>query len=369
MIYVISIIVLLAIVELLIRTVIKTAAKKKLAESRKAVLSESLKQDYSSMSSSLKRVELQNPFARVLMVDKDTTALEKMRNTLVMEGYSVDTVISGQEAHSLSLLNHYDFVFTGETTQDIGGAELAKLIHERRQDIDVVMLTDAREIATPYELIKEGAIDFIKRPYAETHLNEFLTEQVRLRRAKIDKELKNVAKIEKEQKHDDIPKGYYLAKNHLWMGLEPSGLVKVGIDKFASDFLGIIDTIDFGNLNIIVSSDNPLFILKKQFRDLPMMPISQSRIVAANVKLRDDLEFLYDEPYKHWISVIEPHNIQDLVRHAMIGQEASDYIAQSYESLREDLRQMGLATGDFSNLQDKLKLENWITLINKYFVK
>jgi len=124
MIYTISVIILVVIIEVLIRTVVKKASEKKLREHRQKTLKESLTKDFSNISSSLKRVELQNPLARILIVEKDEELLDKLRSMLVLDGYSVDSVTSGMEAHQLCLLNHYDFVFQAKKQKTLRAKNL-----------------------------------------------------------------------------------------------------------------------------------------------------------------------------------------------------------------------------------------------------
>lgn len=365
MIYVISVIVLLVAVELLLRTVINKSAKKKLIESRKEVLSESLKHDFSSITVTLKRVELQNPNARVLVVDRDEQILDKLRSMLVLDGYSVDTVASGNEAHQLSLINHYDFIFTGEKTRDISGQDVTKRVMERRSDINVVLMTEGIASSTPYDLIREGAIDFISKPHVDSRLNEFVREQLKVRREKIETELKQTTRAQIEGEF--IPNGLFLTKNHIWAAIEPNGIVKIGIDKFASDYLGIIDTIDFANLNIQVSKENPLFIIKKNFKDLQFISPCAGRVVSANVKLREHLYRLHEAPYTNWICTIEPENISEFVKDLMIGSEADKYIAESFDNLKNDLITSNVTFSKDGNHQEKLTSEAWQTIIGKYF--
>ena len=142
MIYVIAVIIIIGLFELLLRFIIKKKEVAKLQVERKALLDNALQQDFSSIAKSLNRVELSNPLARILCVDKDSSTLDKIRNILVMEGYSVDTVNNGKEALQLSEYNHYDFVFISENQTDYKPQELIKSIKELREDFDIIYIGD-----------------------------------------------------------------------------------------------------------------------------------------------------------------------------------------------------------------------------------
>ena len=79
---------------------------------REEALSESLRLDFSRESKTLKRVEVEDPKARILCVDDEEIILDSFRKILVLDGYSVDTVETGQEALGLVQTRDYDFVFT-----------------------------------------------------------------------------------------------------------------------------------------------------------------------------------------------------------------------------------------------------------------
>jgi len=367
MIYTLSVIILIVIVEVLIRTVIKKAEEKKTKEQRQKILDESLTKDFSKISSSLKRVELQNPFARILIVDKDENMLNKLRSLLVLDGYSVDSVTSGIEAQQLTLLNHYDFVFTGEHTRDLTGKELLHKIHERRPDMDVIIITEESSSATPFDLIKEGAIDFIQKPYIDNRLNEFVRNHIARRREKMQKELEKTLKS--STKTELIPGGYFITKNHIWGYIEENGFIRFGLDKFAYRFFGIIDTIDFANLNIQLSKENPIFVVKKKYNDVYFHSPAEGKVVAANVKIRENLSELPKRPYVNWICKLDPDNLKDIVADVLFGKDADDYIKSDCETLQQELINLSLQIDEGKDISSQLNDEQFNYLVNKFFKK
>ena len=103
---------LFAIADVIIRTVISRMKEKKIREARENILNESLNVDLSSSEAkSLKRVEVENPKAKIICVDDEPIILDSFRKILVLDGYSVDTVENGREALHLLKTHHYDFLF------------------------------------------------------------------------------------------------------------------------------------------------------------------------------------------------------------------------------------------------------------------
>ena len=117
--------------------------RKRRAE-REEALAESLRLDFTRESKTLKRVEVKDPEARILCVDDEEVILNSFRKILVLDGYSVDTVETGQEALGLIQTHDYDFVFTDLKMPAMSGTDVAKSVKHLRPDIDVVIITGLR---------------------------------------------------------------------------------------------------------------------------------------------------------------------------------------------------------------------------------
>ena len=112
---------------------------KRLAE-REEALKESLNTDFTRESKTLTRVEVETPKARILCVDDEEVILDSFRKILVLDGYAVDTVETGQEALGLIQKHDYDFVFTDLKMPHMSGTDVAKSVKHMRPDIDVVIM-------------------------------------------------------------------------------------------------------------------------------------------------------------------------------------------------------------------------------------
>ena len=101
MIFLIVAVVLFIIADILIRYSLKKIKENKEVKERELALEKGLKLDFSPEAKSLKRVEVDNPKARILCVDDETVILDSFRKILVLDGYSVDTVERGTEVAGL----------------------------------------------------------------------------------------------------------------------------------------------------------------------------------------------------------------------------------------------------------------------------
>ncbi len=140
---------------------------------REEALRESLRLDFTRESKTLKRVDLEDPKARILCVDDEEVILDSFRKILVLDGYAVDTVETGQEALGLVQQRHYDFVFTDLKMPHMSGTDVAKSVKHLRPDIDVVIITGYASVDTAVECMKYGAMDYVEKPFSEDELRMF----------------------------------------------------------------------------------------------------------------------------------------------------------------------------------------------------
>lgn len=344
MIYLLAVIVIVVIVELLLRTAVKKYDKQKLESERTAILKESEKIDLSRVSNSLKRVELENPLSRILVVDKDEKILDKLRSMLVLDGYSVDTVNSGVEAVNLAKIHHYDFIISSEQTKDMTAQELTKVLNTERPDTDVIILVEGVANATPYDLIREGAIDFIQKPHIDSRLNDFVRTSLSKRRESIKEKLDKELFVEEKEVSPvlapfSIPLGLFYSKNMLWIRPEQKGYVRIGINDLFNKLIDDIDTIDFPNPGMKVSQGQSLFVIKKDIHEIVVKSPISGIVYSSNFNLRQDLNVLKHDCYsQHWFCSIVPDNFKSEINDYFYGKEADNFFIDTISKLKNDLK-------------------------------
>ena len=172
-------------IDFLVRTSLRKMRDSKDRAAREAVLTTSLKLDFTHEAKSLKRVEVPNPRARVLAVDDEGVVLDSFRRILVLENFSVDTVEHGPEALGLVQRNDYDFVFTDLKMPDMDGVEVVKAVKHLRPDIDVVVITGYGSIETAVQTLQQGACEYVQKPFTADELGEFARKLLIKRQARI----------------------------------------------------------------------------------------------------------------------------------------------------------------------------------------
>lgn len=101
----------------------------------------------------------------VLIVDDEASVRESLEKALSKAGYLTRTAGSGTEAINLLSKHTVDIVLSDLKMPNGDGIELLKNIKKKHVDIEVILLTGYGTIETAVEAMKEGAYDFITKPF------------------------------------------------------------------------------------------------------------------------------------------------------------------------------------------------------------
>jgi FixJ family two-component response regulator/GGDEF domain-containing protein len=120
--------------------------------------------------------------ARILAVDDQRYFRELIEGLLDDEGYVVQTTSSGEEALHILEREDFDVIITDLVMPGIDGSELVRLIKERRPEQDVVMVTGVVDVKTAVDAMKQGATDYIIKPFDRTALTDSIEKILKQRR-------------------------------------------------------------------------------------------------------------------------------------------------------------------------------------------
>lgn len=341
-------VVLFVLADLSVRAVTQQMRQKKAKRERAAALAVSLTLDVSREAATLTRAEVKEPVARILCVDDEPVILDSFRKILVLDGYSVDTVQTGQEALGLVQSHQYDFVFTDLKMPAMDGVEVVKAVKHMRPDIDVVVITGYATVATAVECMKHGAMDYLQKPFTEDELLGFVKQALIKRQDRIEKLLKPSVHVTHLPEADyvrkgefSIPGGALISAGHCWANVAPEGSVKVGLDDFAKKLLGPVDAIDFPNVGMMVKAGQPLFGVRQKHRRIQFHAPVSGRVVKINTALAEDTEALEWTPYqRNWVCVIDADNLDLELPQLKIGKSAVALFEEDIDRFRGMMKAM-----------------------------
>jgi two-component system response regulator PilR (NtrC family) len=104
--------------------------------------------------------------AKILIVDDETSMRNLFSIMLKKEGYDVDAAEDGSAAMSLLDSKIYDLVITDIMMPKMKGTELLKKVKEVHPETVVIMITAYASTESAVEAMKEGAYDYITKPFS-----------------------------------------------------------------------------------------------------------------------------------------------------------------------------------------------------------
>jgi len=103
--------------------------------------------------------------AHLLVVDDDPITVNLLKEVLSKEGYDVATALSGEGAIAQGTDKIFDIVITDVRMGDKDGMEVLKSFKKMDPETTVIMITAFGSIETAIEAIREGAFDYISKPF------------------------------------------------------------------------------------------------------------------------------------------------------------------------------------------------------------
>ncbi|MGO9951189.1 MAG: sigma-54-dependent transcriptional regulator [Dissulfurispiraceae bacterium] len=106
----------------------------------------------------------------VLIIDDKKSMVDMLSKTFDYEGFTVLTAYSVKEGKKLVRQGEMDIVVTDLMLPDGDGIEILKTVKENSPFVPVVLMTAHGSIETAVKAVKEGAYDFIAKPFDPEHL-------------------------------------------------------------------------------------------------------------------------------------------------------------------------------------------------------
>ncbi len=139
----------------------------------------------------------------ILITDDDQTLCYLLKEELINEGYEVDITFDGKYAIEKLKKKTYDLLLLDLEMTDVQGEEVLKYTKDNHPNLQVIVLTAKTEIRTAIQCIKDGAYDFITKPYEFGQLVVIIERALEHKNLIITKELLT-SKVERVTSHSII---------------------------------------------------------------------------------------------------------------------------------------------------------------------
>ncbi|MEJ2726772.1 MAG: sigma-54 dependent transcriptional regulator [Deltaproteobacteria bacterium] len=140
---------------------------------------------------------------RILVIDDEASMRECLKDWLMEDGYEVGLAASGEEGLLMSQKERWDVVLLDLKMPGMDGIETLKRLKDLGQESEVVMMTAYATVDTAVQAMKEGAFDYLVKPFDPDEI------EMQVKRIVEHKELvlENILlrkKLEEKYAHDEI---------------------------------------------------------------------------------------------------------------------------------------------------------------------
>ncbi|OGQ11270.1 MAG: hypothetical protein A2026_09395 [Deltaproteobacteria bacterium RBG_19FT_COMBO_46_12] len=126
---------------------------------------------------------------RIMVIDDEPLMRITVQDALAAEGYKVTTAETGEKGLTLQRVNPTDILITDLKLPDMDGIQILKEVKTISPETQVIMITAYGSIDSAVTAMKEGANDYLTKPFA---INELLLIIKRILRMK-ELELENIS--------------------------------------------------------------------------------------------------------------------------------------------------------------------------------
>jgi two-component system response regulator PilR (NtrC family) len=118
----------------------------------------------------------------ILVVDDDNSMREFLEILLTKEGYHVSVAESGEQGCDMLKVQHFDLVITDIRMKDVDGIDVLKKTKEVSPETMVVMISAFATAETAVEAMKEGAYDYIPKPFKVKEFKKIVRDTLKSKR-------------------------------------------------------------------------------------------------------------------------------------------------------------------------------------------
>ena len=250
--------------------------------------------------------------ANILVVDDELPVCKSIAGALADEGYTVDTVLSAEEAIRKEEASHYDVIITDLMMPGLSGMDLLKTLKARESEARVIMITGYPSIESAVQSIKFGAFDYIPKPFTPSELRSLVSRALESKRYADEEEAGRPAPAGTKEREIAPPGGLHSIPKNSWARLEDDGSVRIGAHH---SFLRTIENITSVELpktgQTRYQGEACIRITDSQKHvHRVWMPVS-GRIIAVNEDIATDPSSMTDDPYgQGWILLVKATSLE-----------------------------------------------------------
>jgi signal transduction histidine kinase len=119
---------------------------------------------------------------KLLFIDDEDIVLRSSKRIFAGSDYEIDTAPSGDEGLAMAMAKDYDIVVTDLKMPGLGGMEVLKSLRRDRPKTTVIIFTGFSSVDTAREALKNGAFDYVPKPFTPDELRSVIANAIEARR-------------------------------------------------------------------------------------------------------------------------------------------------------------------------------------------
>jgi glycine cleavage system H lipoate-binding protein len=173
----------------------------------------------------------------------------------------------------------------------------------------------------------------------------------------------------------EVPQDYCFHPGHTWVVDEGRQNARIGIDAFASNLFGQIDSIEVADLNRWVRQGQPICKLMREGRSVEMLSPIEGVLVSINHEVLKNPNLVVEDPYRNgWLGVVKAPEMTTNVKNLLQGPIVVPWMQNSLARLGAMVQQLtpalaqdgglpvkGLLFQVDANIQEQLTKEFFLT--------
>ncbi|XRE42794.1 RteB, two-component system response regulator [Tenacibaculum discolor] len=132
---------------------------------------------------------------KILLVEDDVTFSNMLKHFLERHQYTVEVSYTIKNAFTLLKKHSYNLIFTDLRLPDGNGIDLLKQSKNTDSNIPVVLMTSYAEVSTAVQAMKQGAFDYISKPFNPDEVLEVISNALEVKAEKITETKKEDKKV------------------------------------------------------------------------------------------------------------------------------------------------------------------------------
>jgi DNA-binding NtrC family response regulator len=119
-------------------------------------------------------------FKNILVIDDEVAVNNNIRKILVKKDYHVDQAVTKAEALEKIQARPYKLVLLDLKIPGVKGLELLKAVRDKNPEAKVIIITGYASIETAVESARQGAIDYLPKPFTPDEIRTVTEKAFRL---------------------------------------------------------------------------------------------------------------------------------------------------------------------------------------------